>query len=785
MKITYNWLKEYIDFDWDWPELVERLTMSGLELEGAEDLAERYAGVVVGRVLDRQPHPNADRLSVCRVDIGQTEQTIVCGAPNVAAGQKVAVILPGHSLPDGSQIKDAKIRGVESSGMICSEVELDLGVDASGIMVLDEEAPVGISFAEYSNLTDVVIDFEVTPNRPDCLSLVGMAREVGALTGAALQLPPHDLSEDGPATASSVSIEIADPDLCPRYVGRIVRGIQVGPSPAWLQRRLQAVGQRPINNIVDITNYVMLELGQPLHAFDLARLEQQRIVVRRARSGETIQTLDDVERDLEEHMLVIADGVKPVALAGVMGGTNSEVSQDTVDILLESAYFTPTQVRQTRRQLDIQTDASMRFERGADFALAPLACQRAAHLIAQLCGGQVAPDALDVYPQPLARKSVDARVGRINQLLALDLKADAIIRTFELLGCEVTQNDDVLTVLVPSFRPDLVREVDLIEEVGRIYDYNRIEGSTAVRGPLGLTFDSSAALQASVRLHFSGLGLDEVVTNTIVESTWLEGGGREPAPVLANPPTEAQNALRTQLLPSLLEVARRNFNQRASTVAIFELGKCFSSQGEFLHLAGLLAGQHSASPWQRDEREVDLLDLKGILETLLQDLEPRFAPGEHTWLRLGHCAEIYLGDERLGYLGQVKTAKSDAFAIERPVYIFDLDVRVLATHRRARAGGFVALPKFPPIERDMAVVLRQNISTAEIATHIRHSAPDLIESVELFDLYQGDQIAADHKSLAFTLRLRATDRTLEDSEADAVFDRALKHLEKTFGATLR
>ena len=785
MKITYNWLKEYIDFDWDWSELVERLTMSGLELEAAEDLVQRYAGVVVGRVVERRDHPNADRLSVCRVDIGGAEQTIVCGAPNVAAGQKVPVILPGHSLSAGGEIKKTKIRGVESAGMICSEVELDLGDDASGIMVLDAAADVGACFAEYIGLADVLIDFEVTPNRPDCLSLVGIAREVGALTGAPLRLPPRDLQETGPPTADAVAIEIAASDLCPRYVGRVVRGVQVGPSPAWLQNRLQAVGQRPINNIVDIANYVMLEWGQPLHAFDLARLEEARIVVRRARRGETLETLDGLERALEEDMLVIADGVKPVALAGLMGGANSEVSQTTVDILLESAYFTPAQVRQTRRRLDLQTEASTRFERGADFDLPPLACARAAHLIARLCGGQVARGALDVYPQPLARRAVDARLSRINQLLALDLDAAEVTRTFELLGSEVSQNGDALTVLVPSFRPDLEREVDLIEEVGRIYDYNRIEGSTAAKGPLGLAADSTAALHAAARQRLTGLGLDEVVTNTIVESAWLEGAPAEPAPPLANPPTEGQNALRAQLLPSLLDVARRNFNQRAPTVAVFELGKCFAAESEGLSLTGLLAGRHGASPWQRDDREVDLLDLKGLLESFLQDLDPRFSPAAHPWLRPGHGAEVHLADRRLGHLGQVKPSLCARFAIERPVYIFDLDFEVLAAQWQARHRAFAPLPKFPPIERDLAVVLRRDINTAEVAEHIRRSAPDLIEAVELFDLYEGDQIADGHKSLAFTLRLRGTDRTLEDREADAVFDRALRGLEKDFGAALR
>ena len=401
MKITYNWLREYVDFPWDWNELVERLTMAGLEREGVVDLGQRYEGIVVGRVLERRKHPNADRLSVCQVDVGTAVSTIVCGAPNVAADQKVAVILPGFSLPDGSRIKKTKIRGVESSGMICSEIELALGEDAGGILVLPDEVKIGQPFAAQVGLQDVVLDFEVTPNRPDCLSLLGLAREVRALTGTRIKIPPRDTVATGPDTATSIALKIEDRESCPRYVGRIVRGIKVGPSPAWLQQRLQAVGQRPINNIVDATNYVMLELGQPLHAFDLHKLAENRIVVRRAQAGEKLETLDGTHCELDEEILVIADAQKPVALAGIMGGRNSEVTTTTKDILLESAYFNPVIVRRGCNLTGLHTEASMRFERGADFEMPPLAIDRIAHLVAELAGGQIAPAPLDLYPQPL------------------------------------------------------------------------------------------------------------------------------------------------------------------------------------------------------------------------------------------------------------------------------------------------------------------------------------------------------------------------------------------------
>jgi len=792
MKITYNWLKDYVDFAWNWPELVERLTMSGLAIEAVEDLGQQYRGVVIGHVLERRPHPDADRLSVCRVDVGQEVHTVVCGAPNVAAGQKVPVILPGFLLPDGTRIQRTKIRDVESAGMICSEVELGLGEDASGIMVLDAHLQPGQAFSPGAGLDDVVLDFEVTPNRPDCLSLVGIAREVQALTGAELRMPAGSVAEGGPPTAASIAIDIEDAEGCPRYVGRLVRGVQVGPSPQWLQRRLQAIDQRPINNIVDITNYVLMELGYPLHAFDLRRLADARIIVRRARPGEELDTLDGVVRGLDEEILVIADGRKPVALAGIMGGADSEVAEDTTDVLLESAYFDPRRVRRGRSRLEMQTEASIRFERGADWAMAPVAIDRAARLIAELAGGQVAPGRLDVYPNPQRQTRITARPARINQLLATDLDVPTVSCTLERLGCEVEQQGDELRVTAPTFRPDLQREADLIEEVGRIHGYDRIEGSREAKGAWLPPLHRRNGLQSSLRHRLAGLGFDEVVSNTIVEQHWLSLTEDEEGAIrLSNPPTEAQGVLRPSLLPSLLDVARRNFNQRAASVAIFELGKCFGAspdpQGhqESLHLAGLWAGERTASTWQADRQEVDILDLKGALEALLDHPALCFVPADRPPLHPGCGAQVRLGNSPCGYLGEVKPALRSSFDIERPVYIFELDFQTLVDSWQTQVSAFRPLPKFPPIERDLAVVLREEVSAAEVVAQIRTAAPQLIESVDLFDLYRGDQIPAGHKSLAFAIRLRSPEKTLEDKQADRIVGRIIELLEEKFDAKLR
>ena len=791
MKITYNWLRDYVDFAWPCAELVERLTLSGLEIEGMEDLAAQYRSVVVGRVLERRSHPNADRLSVCQVDLGDQVCAIVCGAPNVAAGQKVAVALPGASLPGGMEIKKNRIRGVESAGMICAADELGLGDDHTGILVLDDTLEPGRPFAAAVSLDDVVLDFEVTPNRPDCLSLWGIAREVRALTGAELEFPPCSVEESGSPAATSVSIDIDDPVGCPRYVGRIVRDVRVGPSSEWLQRRLQALGQRPINNVVDITNYVLMELGQPLHAFDLDKLADARIVVRRARAGEQLQTLDGVTRELNEEILVIADGQRPVALAGIMGGADSEVTAETVDILLESAYFEPARVRRGRTLLQMQTEAAMRFERGADWDMAPRAIDRVAHLIAKLTGGQVAPTALDVFPNPPSQVCISLRASRVNQLLATDLDTAAICRILELLGCQVETQEENLRVIAPSYRPDLLREADLIEEVGRIYGYDRIPGKQTASASWLSPLPPHLALQGDLRHRLVGLGFDEMSSNTIVERQWLTLAGQTAAVELANPPTESQGVLRTTLIPSLLDVARRNFNQRAESVAIFELGKCFQqpvdggSHDEALRLAALWAGTSTASPWQTDQREVDFFDIKGALEALLTPIEPDFVAAEHSCLRPGRSAQVSIDGTFCGFLGEVEPDLCSGFAIEQSVYIFELDYQALVGFCTAAPKAFAPLPKFPPIERDLAVVLPEGTSSAEMSAQIRETAPGLIESVSLFDLYKGDQIPAGQKSLAFAIRLRSPDKTLEDKQADAIIGKILKRLHDRFGAALR
>ena len=788
MRISHNWLREYVPHPWDWRELVDRLTMAGLELEEVDDLGRRLRGVVVGEVKECEHHPNADRLSVCRVDLGEEggHRTIVCGAPNVAAGQKVAVVVPGHELPDGRKIERVSIRGVTSHGMICAEDELGLGPDHDGILVLPQTYEVGAAFATQAGLDDVIIDFEVTPNRPDCLSLVGIAREVQALTEIAVELP--DTAVEETAGVDPVGVEIEDPEGCPRYVGRLIRGVQIGPSPDWLAKRLLALGLRPINNVVDVTNYVMLELGQPLHAFDASRLEGRQIIVRRARSGESLETLDGVRRTLDEEMLVIADAVRPVALAGIMGGATAEVTASTTDILLEAAHFSAARVRRTAAALGMHTEASARFERGADWAMPPVASDRAAGLIAQLTGGQSCAPAVDVLPRDLDRPPIDVRLDRLNRLLSTALSSQQCTRILSLLGCDArSDGEGHLRVAAPSFRPDLTREADVIEEVGRIYGYDRIEASSAIRGPLVQSGDAAYDLQRFVRRRLAGLGLDEVVTNSVVERRWAEVVQVE-ALELSNPPAEGQSVLRTSLLPSLLDVARRNFNQRATTVSVFELGKCYSAvtdgHGERMMLAGLWSGLRTPSPWRADRVAADLLDLKGLVEALLEPCSPEFVADTRDAFRAGCCARVVVEECDVGHLGEADQPLCAAFDLAGPVFIFELNFVDLAPLLTAD-HEFRRLSRFPPIQRDLALLVPDEVPAAHVLREIRSVEGELIEAVELFDVYTGDQVDAGFKSLAFTFVLKSKEKTLEDREADEIIGRVLAHVESRCGARLR
>ena len=586
-------------------------------------------------------------------------------------------------------------------------------------------------------------------------------------------------------------MEIEDADGCPRYVARVLRQVAVGPSPRWLQDRLRAVGQRPVNNIVDVTNFVMLELGQPLHAFDLHRLQEGRIVVRGARPGEALRTLDGGDHELDGSALVIADASRPVALAGVMGGAESEVTEGTMEVLLEAAYFDPRRVRSLSSRLGIRTEASFRFERGVDWDLPAAASARAAALMAEIAGARPAPGCIDVMPAALQRRRIRLRPSRAASLLAVDVGPARCRRILESLGCAVSEGGaGVLQVEAPTFRPDLEREIDLVEEVGRVHGYEEVPARSELRGPPPGPAVAGYDGQRRVRRLLTAAGLDEAVTSSIVADDWAELSG----PVacrLANPPAQGVSSLRTSLVPGLLDVARRNFHQRSPGVGIFEIGRVFiaadgGGHGESLRAGGLLAGGLSASTWRAEQREVDFLDLKGALDGLLQGIDGIcFEPAEGSPWRAGHGARIRLGDRILGALGQVDPAIGARFDLDRDTHIFELELSELFDAWAQRPSAFHPLPRFPAVERDLAVVLDEAIPAGQAEAAIRSAAPDLVERVDLFDVYRGDQVEAGKRSLAFSLRLRSAERTLEDGDADRILDDALERLRGAFGARLR
>ena len=831
MKVTLNWLKQYVDFNWSPAELEERLTMLGLEVEGTQTLGGEFEGIVVAQVVTRDKHPNADKLSVCRVNDGQGERQIVCGAQNFQAGDKVPMILPGNSLPakPGEApfvIKVGKIRGVESHGMLCSPQELGLAEESDGLLILRADAVVGQPFAAYlgRQAGDVIFDLEVTPNRPDLNSLVGIAREIAALTGNPLRLPaiPEPAAPAGtPRAEELVAVRLADPDLCPRYTARVIRGVKIGPSPDWLRTSLERVGLRSINNVVDATNYVMLETGQPLHAFDYHLVARDpgpglpTIVVRRATAGEKFVTLDGRAHELSTETLLIADPEKGIALAGVMGGQNTEINPATVDVLLESAYFKPTNIRRTSKALELRTDASYRFERGADPGAADWASRRCAQLILETAGGTAAIGVVDSYPQPIEPRQISLRHAKVNELLGITLQPEEIEFHLGQLGLKILGRKarpvgapaatEPTTFQIPTFRVDLKRETDLIEEVCRLHGVDKIP-ATPPRGAVGTNeYDAMHDQLDRVRRLLTGLGLQETQGQTLISSAAADllsvppaAGGATPAgngPVaLANPLSSDMNVLRPSLLPGLLDALRHNVSRQNCDLALFEVGRVFqpgpAGATETRRVAFALTGRRQPVFWSGENREAcfDLFDLKGMLEEFLDQLGLRGlswgkrAPGPALYLE---SASLLLGGKLpLGELGQLSPVIARRYDLRDPVLLAELDLTQLLA-RRATGRSFKALPAFPTIRRDVAMVVPEAITHDGVLGAIRQAKAPNLESVELFDVFRGKNIAEGHKSMAYALTYRSAEKTLTDVEVNTAHERVIARLRQDLQAVIR
>jgi phenylalanyl-tRNA synthetase beta chain len=804
MRVSMKWLNELVEVGLTPRELAERLDMTGTAVESVEGTGASLDKVVVGKIVEKERHPDADKLWVTRVDVGADElRTIVCGAQNFEAGDIVPVALPGAVLPGGFEIKKSKLRGVVSEGMNCSERELGMGEGHEGIMILPADAPVGTPFSEYAGMSDTVIDFEITPNRPDCLSMAGVAREVGAVLGKPYTVPAEKPEESGDAADSLASVRIDDGELCHRYVARIIRGVKIGPSPAWLAEKVTTAGARPINNVVDVTNYVMFELGQPLHAFDMDTLARDAkgraaIIVRNAAESEKLTTLDGAERVLRADTLAICDPNGPVALAGVMGGESTEVSETTVNILLESACFKPQSISKTSRSLGLVSEASMRFERGVDRAGCLDAADRAAALIAQVAGGKVAVGAVDEYPLPPTPVTLTLRLDRLAKIVGEPILADEASGILERLGCGVAAADGGFSVQVPTFRPDLEREIDLVEEVLRIHGMESVTSTLpAGRGRIGgLTAEQDK--RALVGRTMRAAGLNETMTYAFADPRDLDLFGMalaedEMLVELLNPMSSEQAVLRRTILGGLLRSVAFNQSRGVGNVHLYEIGTVFvTSAGrkqpkERQMLAGVLAGSWSDGGWNDAPVALDFFDGKGVLELLVRELAiKRFKVRalEAPWLQPGRSAEVLVAGEVVGWLGEVHPDSLARFEAEAPVVAFELDLaRLLRASQDAR--DFVEPGRFPSVERDLALVVDEAVTAEQVEQALRSAGGKLLDGVRVFDVYRGKGIADGRKSLAFSLSYRAADRTLTADEVDSAHERVVSKVLAATGGEQR
>jgi phenylalanyl-tRNA synthetase beta chain len=798
MRISLNWLKEYVNIDASPEELARQLTMLGLEIEAIERPGAEIKDIYVGRILSIDPHPDADKLVVCKTDTGGDEPLqIVCGATNMQAGDYVPTAVIGAELPGGFKIARRKMRGIESQGMMCSARELGLGEDHSGLLILDGEPAIGADAKALLGLDDVVFEIEVIPNRGDWASMIGVARELAALYGTALRIPELSLEESGEAASALSSVTIEDADLCPRYIGRVLTDVHAGPSPQWLCSRLIAAGQRPINNIVDITNYVLLETGHPLHAFDYDRLAENRVVVRRAKAGEKITTLDDEERRLDAEMLVIAGASAPQAVAGVMGGADSEVSESTTRIFLESAYFKPASVRRTSRELGLISEASQHFQRGADPEMAVYAINRCAQLMQELAGAKVAPGLIDEYPAPLDSGEVTLRYTRANRLLGTDIPAARQKDILEKLAFEVVRDDaESCTVRVPAWRHDVTFEADLIEEVARFHGYDNVPVTLPSVRPSDRVYAPAHARQRELRRFLAGQGLTELYNWTFSSPEALRRAGLAPEAeklvMLENPLSENHAAMRAALAPALLANAAHNINHGVRDIAAFELGPVFRAREdrelpeEELRLGVVLSGQREPRHWSRKAASSDFYDLKGLAEALFEEagIEAAFEAEDCAMYQPGQAARIVHDKKPMGSLGKISREVMRNYAIEEAVYLMELRLPPVLEALKEPAR-FEAVPEFPPSMRDMAVIVDRDVPAGALLETAARYGGKLLKSVEIFDIYTGDPVPEGRQSVAINLIFQSGERTLTDKDTQKAWDKVLKRLQSEYRAELR
>ena len=818
MRISYEWLKTMVDVPENPSELVDEFVRTGTEVEAVERVGADLDHVVTAKVISKQPHPDSDHMYVCQVDVGEKNLgadgkpeplQIVCGAQNFNEGDHIVTAMIGAVLPGDFKIKKSKLRGVASMGMNCSERELGLGNDHDGIIILPKDAPVGMDFTDYRGMSDTVIDCEITPNRPDCLSMCGMAVEVSAMLDEDTHIElPHVQAECGPDAHDLVDVAIDDAELCQRYTARVVRNVKIGPSPEWLARRVIAAGSRPINNVVDVTNYVMYLTGQPLHAFDLGKLTERdgkrHIVVRAAHEGEKLETLDGVERTLTPDMAVITDdGQTAVALAGVMGGMNSEIDENTTDVLLESATFSSGHVSRTSRNLDLMSEASIRYERQVDGANCANVAEIAAALFEQCCGAEVCPGTVDVYPVVVPAPVIDFRPDRARMLCGADVPDEFMATRLARLGCKVEPaGEGHLAVTAPTNRPDLTREVDLIEEVCRLWGEGDITPTlpAAKNHAGGLTVE-----QRRVRLIGQTLracGLSETSTycfadpNDLVKLGITDEGRGIPVKII-NPLVADQSQMRQSVLPGLVRSVAYNLDHGVPNVALYEIGRVFyghenkSQPDEPSFVAGVMAGKRADDAWNQKFGEYDFFDAKGAVESLLDALrltKVRFKvaePEQYPWLQPGRAAEVLSQGEVIGWVGNIHPANLQKVGVDVPVVAFELSVEHLLRLAKKELP-YVDVPTLPGVTHDLAIVVDEAVTYEQLVQRITSAGGKLLADVRLFDVYRDRvRVGEGKKSMAFSLTYRAADRTLTSEEVEKAHEKLVNKVLRATGGEVR
>jgi len=797
MKISYNWLKEYLDFDLSAEELQDKLTFAGIEVEAVIRLGEELKQIKIAKILKREKHPAADKLSVCKVDDGEGIKQVVCGAPNCDANQFVAFAPVGAQVGE-FKIKKAKLRGVESFGMICSEQELGISDNHDGIMILPQNAPLGKDLASFLHLEDTVYDVEITPNRPDLLGMIGVARDLSALLNLQLKLPEISISENEEKIEDTLKLENKIPKLCTRYTARVIKNLKIAESPDWLKKKLISVGLRPINNVVDVTNFVMMEFGHPLHAFDLNKLQANTIIVRNAENGEKLPALDENTYSLREHDIVIADVSKPIALAGIIGATNSHITSETTDIVIEAANFLYSSIRKTSGRLKISTDSSYRFERNMSDETTEIASKRAAQLILEIAGGKLLKGKLDSYPQPVSENIVMLRPERVRKVLAIEIDAERITEYLLSLGLKLLKKeDDKLFFSVPHFRKDLTREIDLIEEIIRLYGYNNVKRQLKLQQIMDK--DKFFAKRAVQDLLVDA-GFSEVINWSFgnpadLDSLRLtEDDERRKVVKIKNPLGSSFSIMRPTLIPNLLKNALFNFNHQERNQKLFELNKVYTRRKnkklatEKLQLTALLTGKINPIHWKEKPRETDFFDVKGIAESILEIAQienAEFQESSEPFYQPGMAADIIISGKFTGSFGKLDPKIAELYEIEHPIFLLDLCLEDLFTRREKTVPAFQMIPKYPSVTRDFSFIISKNIKYSEIEKMIYRINPKLIKKVVLFDEYSGKNIEDGFHSLALSVVYNSENKTFTDNFVNKLSQKIISKLKSEFKIEMR